>query len=178
MVKNGKKPKNKGGRPTKYDQNIAKEICQTISKTNKSLFSLCETNDHWPCMDTVYEWRLVHKEFSEMYARAKIIQADFLAEETLEIADDSSKDTIIVTDDNGREKEVADHEWINRSRLRVDTRKWITAKLVPRVYADKIYKADDEEKKTINNIDLENITPDEAYVLMQKLLAKCNGSGK
>jgi len=162
---------NKGGRPTKYNDEIAEEICRTISTTSKGLKTLCKENDHWPCLDTIFEWRLVHKEFSDLYARAKIRQADFLVEECLEIADYARRDTMTIEKD-GYEKEVCDYEWINRSRLRVDTRKWVAAKLVPRLYADKMYKGDIEEKKTIDNLDIDKLTPDESYALMQKLLAK------
>ena len=35
-------------------------------------------------------------------------------------------------------REVADNEWINRSRLRVDTRKWLMGKLAPKKYGDKV----------------------------------------
>lgn len=73
-----------------------------------------------------------------MYARAKEKQAEVLAEEILEIADDKQFDTIIKKRKNGSEYEAENHEWINRCRLRVDTRKWLLAKLAPRRYGDRI----------------------------------------
>ena len=57
-----------------------------------------------------------------------------MADETLEIADDSSHDTI--TDDEGNER--FNSEFAARSRLRVDTRKWLLSKALPKVYGDKI----------------------------------------
>lgn len=56
-----------------------------------------------------------------------------MAEDILEIADNSSQDEIETPD--GRI--VVNNEFIQRSRLRVDTRKWLMAKMKPKVYGDK-----------------------------------------
>jgi hypothetical protein len=71
---------------------------------------------------------------SEMYARARQERADLLADEIVEIADDGRNDTYV--DDEGKVR--VDHDVIARSRLRVDARKWVAAKLKPRVYGDKL----------------------------------------
>ena len=55
-----------------------------------------------------------------------------MAEEILEISDDSSQDTYL-TEQGAK----ADNEWINRSRLRVDTRKWLLSKCLHKVYGDR-----------------------------------------
>jgi hypothetical protein len=85
----------------------------------------------------VHSWINSNEEFSKNYARAKEWQADFLAEEILEIADDSSEDVVTIFVD-GRKKEVENKEFVNRSRLRVDARKWIASKLKPKKYGDVI----------------------------------------
>ncbi len=51
-----------------------------------------------------------------------------------DIADDGSND--FTKDKDG--KAVVDHEHIQRSRLRIDTRKWIASKLLPKRYGDKL----------------------------------------
>jgi hypothetical protein len=58
-----------------------------------------------------------------------------MVEEILEIADDASRDTIQT--EHGQR---ADNEWIARSRLRVDARKWLMARLAPKKYGDKMLK--------------------------------------
>lgn len=73
-------------------------------------------------------------EFSEQYARAREAQADKLAEEALTIADDGRNDTY--TDADGNVK--TDSEVIQRSKLRVDTRKWLASKMAPKKYGDKV----------------------------------------
>ena len=54
-------------------------------------------------------------------------------DDILEIADDTSQDYLI--DDHA--KMVLNNDNINRARLKIDTRKWIICKLVPRVYGNK-----------------------------------------
>jgi hypothetical protein len=71
---------------------------------------------------------------AERYARAREAQAESWADDILELADDGRKDTFL--DDKGNER--VDHDHINRSKLRVDTRKWLMAKLHPRTYGEKV----------------------------------------
>lgn len=73
-------------------------------------------------------------EFSEQYARAREAQADKLAEEALQIADDGRNDTYVDGDGNVK----TDTEVIQRSKLRVDTRKWLASKMAPKKYGDKV----------------------------------------
>ena len=66
--------------------------------------------------------------------RAREEQADKLFREIIEIADDASGDYVTTSDG----KTIVDHENIQRSRLRVDTRKWAAARLAPKKYGDHI----------------------------------------
>ncbi len=70
------------------------------------------------------------------YARACEDRADALADEIIEIADDTNFDSKIVIGKNGIETQVENTEWVNRSKLRVDSRKWLLAKLHPKKYGD------------------------------------------
>ena len=86
---------------------------------------------------TVLAWLAREPTFQERYARAKEMQADLLAEEILDIADDGSNDFMTIIK-NDVEYTVENKEWLNRSRLRVDSRKWIASKLKPKKYGDKM----------------------------------------
>lgn len=86
-----------------------------------------------PGQSTVFHWLDQDTVFQEQYVHARAKQADTFAEEIIEIADDTSRDTRIT--DNG---EQPDTEWIARSRLRVDARKWVMSKMAPKKYGDKI----------------------------------------
>ncbi|EHL31828.1 terminase small subunit-like protein [Legionella drancourtii] len=128
------KTSSKIGRPTKYNSELAEEICNVIASTSKGTKVLCKENMHWPCQDTLFAWLKKYPEFSEQYAQAKICQIELLIDEILEIADDESNDCFI--DEDG--KPVSNNSVVNRARLKIDTRKWLASKLVPKVYGNKI----------------------------------------
>jgi hypothetical protein len=125
---------NKGGRPTTYNQEIAKAICRKISTSSKGIRKICKENDGFPNPDTIFEWMLDHPEFSEQYTQAKRTQVQYLIDEIIEISDNSEKDT--TKNEDG--KTICNMEYINRCRLRIDTRKWIACKLAPKLYGDKV----------------------------------------
>ena len=127
--------KNKGGRPTKYSKELGEKICRAIATSTDSLTKICARNPDFPNREAIWGWRFDHDEFSNMYDKAKRTQADLLAEEIAEIADDDSQDKIF-NEETGRE--VCNSEYVARSRLRVETRKWIACKLLPKVYGDKV----------------------------------------
>jgi hypothetical protein len=72
------------------------------------------------------------------------LRAERMAEEILDIADDGSNDWI-EREQDGRTVIVADHEHIQRSKLRVDARKWLMAKMLPKKYGDRTTIAGDPE---------------------------------
>lgn len=121
------------GRPTKYNSEIAALVCERVATTTCGLKRMCDASDDLPDQSTVNLWRLKHPEFSDQYALAKLKQADLLAEECLEISDNVSEDTLINTDGF----EVANAAAIARARLRIDTRKWLASKLLPKQYGDR-----------------------------------------
>ncbi len=119
------------GRPSEFTQEIADRICEGIAD-GKSLRSICLAED-MPNKATVFRWLAAHTAFSDQYARAREAQADTLADELTDIADDSARD--FIQTENGP---AYNAEHVNRSRLRVDTRKWIASKLKPKKYGEKV----------------------------------------
>lgn len=117
------------GKPVTYSAELAGEICEAIASSARGLARICRENERFPAASTVYAWLEAHAEFRERYARARLRQAELLADECLDIADDASEDT--VTTARG---DVLNREWLQRSKLRVDTRKWMAAKLAPKKY--------------------------------------------
>lgn len=121
------------GRPTKYNENIADLICKRIATLPYGPNKLCDMFDDMPCEDTIYEWRHVHNAFSENYAKAKMRQAEMMAERLYEIS--SCVPTYI--DKDGVER--VDAGRVSLQRLHVDTIKWQASKLAPKVYGDKVH---------------------------------------
>lgn len=124
------------GRPSSYTQKIADEICGQLAE-GRSLRTICKADDMPSCV-TVYAWMRAHPEFLKQYTRAKEDSADALAEEMLDIADDGTNDWYEQQISEGVVLKKPDTEHINRSRLRVDTRKWIASKLKPKKYGEKL----------------------------------------
>jgi hypothetical protein len=128
-----------------FTPELAAQICVYLAE-GLSLRGV-EKQPGMPAKSTVLKWLLegeaykAHGEqahekaiFVDQYARAREVQADVLADETLDIADESTYDT--TTDENGREIVNTNH--IQRDRLRVDTRKWLAGKLRPKKYGEKL----------------------------------------
>ena len=108
---------------------------------------------------TVHNWwrrEIVHPtpEYLEMqeilaeeYEDARICMLESVVEETMRIADDSTEDVYVVKDEDGNAKELKlDRDNVNRSRLRVETRKWLLSKLAPERYGDSLKLTGDAEK--------------------------------
>lgn len=127
------------GRPSDYTLETAERICDRISE-GQSLRTICKDED-MPVKSTVFLWLSAHKEFSDRYARAREAQADALFEECLEIADDGTNDWM----ERRSEAEkgagintgwVLNGEHVQRSKLRVEQRRWAAARLAPKKYGD------------------------------------------
>lgn len=84
-------------------------------------------------------------ERKDQYTRACEDRATAIFEDIIDISDDSSQDTTVV-EKNGQTIEVENKEWVNRSKLRVDARKWILSKMNPKKYGDKIDVTSKDEK--------------------------------
>jgi hypothetical protein len=120
---------------TVYTSEIAERICNEIAE-GKSLRSVCEELDI--PRRTVRGWVLDDREgFAAQYARARELQMEAFEDELNEIADDGRNDWMTIKR-GGEYVEVPNNEVLQRSRLRVDTRKWIMSKILPKRYADTI----------------------------------------
>lgn len=120
-----------------FTAELGDEICERLV-SGESLRAICRS-DHMPSAGLVCRWLGDEDKqaFSEQYARAREAQADTLADELIDIADDGSNDWM---ERNGKDEEpgyALNGEHIQRSKLRVDTRKWIASKLKPKKYGDR-----------------------------------------
>lgn len=147
-----KKPEDKlkAGRPTLYSEKLAALVCERVATSTLGLARLCELNTDLPCKDTINVWRYKYPEFSAQYAQAKLKQADLLAEEILDIADDGTNDWMENFSDDGEAIGYKlNGEHVQRSRLRIDTRKFLAAKLLPKQYGEKPEDKKTEDKSVI-----------------------------
>lgn len=150
------KDKHPGGRPSIYTQELADLICQQLAE-GVSLRTVCKA-EGMPDASTVFSWMRTNEEFLKQYARAKQESADAMAEDILDIADDGSNDWETRTNGSGEDYEVPNNEALQRSRLRVDTRKWLMAKMKPKKYADKLDLTSDGEPLKVTVVAYANPT--------------------
>lgn len=127
-----------------YDQNKADEICALITD-GWTIRDICAL-DGMPCMKVLFRWlRENESTFGKQYERAKEEQAEIMVQEILQIADDGRNDWMDKQLKNGDVARVIDHEHVQRSRLRVEARKWAASKFKPKKYGDRLIHAGDEE---------------------------------
>lgn len=126
-----------GGKPEYWTNELKQKaieiILSKISVDKMSLRKALENRDTsiLPAPVTFLEWVSKDEQLAKQYAYACEERADAIFDEMFDIADDSSND-FEVTNDGIKVK----HEDIQRSRLRVDTRKWALSKMNPKKYGD------------------------------------------
>lgn len=141
------------GRPVTYTSGIAERICARLAD-GESLRAICRDED-MPPESTVRLWVVDDREgFAAQYARARDVGLDAMADEILEVSDDGSNDWMERQDSDG--KGVGwqlNGEHVQRSRLRVDTRKWLLSKMAPKRYGDKLqHTGPDGEGPVVVNV--------------------------
>ena len=114
----------------KFSQDLFDTICERIAG-GESLRKIA-SGPEMPSQAAVFKWLAAegNEALVEQYARAREAQADTLFDEILDIADDGRNDW--VKDQDGSERYNGDH--VQRSRLRIDSRKWMAGKLRPKKY--------------------------------------------
>ncbi len=189
------KPKGKVGAPRRYDRAaVAERVCAEL-KRGRSLESIC-AEDGMPHVGTFLEW--VDQDspagIAQDYAHAREIGYSLLAEEILAIADKTHEWVTIqeldpdgkpLFDDKGepRLKKVLmplSADVIAHKRVQIDTRKWMLAKMLPKVYGDKVtteHTGADGGPIAIAAVDLKNLS-DEELENMNRLMMKASGGGK
>lgn len=146
------------GRPTKCKKAIVDAILLRMYQ-GESVNSICKDED-MPARSTVMLWAAEDRDgFSDKYQKAMSGRALYWADEILDIADDSSNDWMERRGREGDEPSFQQNsEAVNRSRLRVDTRKWLLSKLLP-VYSDKPPEVK-ETKEVVTRIEVVTVGND------------------
>lgn len=127
------------GRPSAYTPELADRILDRL-KTGMTLNQVCRENDDFPESPTVRNWAIKNIEgFSSRYAEAREIGYLSMADDCLDIADDATNDWVRRHNERtGQSEDVFNAEHYQRSRLRLDTRKWLLSKCLPKIYGDKL----------------------------------------
>lgn len=140
-------PRNPIGSPGKYSKRIAKKICLEIATTARGIKEICEKNSEFPSAETVYGWLFKKPAFFELWSRAKVAQAELLAEQIVTIADTPKLGQITTASGKDKEgkpivKDIRIVDMVEHRRLQIEARKWMASKLMPKKYGDRLEVAD------------------------------------
>lgn len=157
------------GRPTVYTEELASEILELIA-SGRSLREICK-QENIPSRKTIHEWIQQDREsFRDRYALAKEQGCDEIADEVFDISDNASNDWMESNDpENPGYRFNVEH--VQRSRLRVDARKWYLSKIAPKKYgeASTTKITGDAENplvtKNVTSIDFTGLTTEQLRVL-------------
>ena len=118
----------------KYSKTIFKQICDRIA-TGESLRKICR-EEGYPSASAVVQWVMDDKDnCAKQYGKAREIQAHLMVEELFNIVDDDSGDVLFIKEDGTK---VINKEFVARSRLKFDARRWSISKVLPKIYGDKL----------------------------------------
>lgn len=124
------------GRPSTYSEDTAARICGELAD-GRSLRSVCR-DEGMPDKATVFRWLAAHESFRDQYARAKEESADAMVDDMIDIADDARNDWMERAGDDAGPGYLLNGEHVQRTKVRIDTRKWIASKLKPKKYGEKV----------------------------------------
>ena len=118
---------------------------------------------------TFLGWVKPDGSLADQYAQAREAMIHAIAEEVLQISD---AEPISIVDQHGISR--YDSAAVQHQRLRVDSRKWLLSKMMPKVYGDKTTQevtGANGGPLTITSLDLKNLT-DEELDNMDYLMSK------
>jgi hypothetical protein len=160
--------KRKPRSPVRYTEQLGKRICEQLAE-GKTLSSICR-GPGMPTEGAVRQWALKGGEFGDKYERARFLGYLKMADEIIDIADQSDERTV------------------NRDRLRIDARKWALSKALPKIYGDRqvVDVAVNGNIRTISDDELlriiaggrDNTEPDIEEGGRLRIAAPTNGSGE
>jgi hypothetical protein len=126
------------------NEEMEQEVLRRLSE-GEPLAVICRSDpERFPTPMSWGNWVSADEGLAIAYARAREVGFDAIAADCLNIADDKSNDTRMAGGDEN-EREVANTEWISRSKLRVETRLKLLAKWDPKRYGEKTLVGSDPE---------------------------------
>lgn len=128
---------------------IMEAVCVRVAEGELVKFA-CQAEGISP--RTVREWAVTDKDLAPLYARAREAQAHALAEQAIEIADGEDALTQLyeqaIKDEDARLESAEKNRSgiiaalrgnaVNRDRMRLDARKWLTSKIAPKLYGERL----------------------------------------
>jgi hypothetical protein len=121
--------------PSKYTKALADRVIDRLEQGGT--LKQCCRDPGMPVAQTVLNW--VTKDvdgFADRYLKAREIGYMLMADEIMEISDTQELGEETTTSEDGVTVKTAD--MIQHRKLRVDTRKWLLGKVLPKIYGPKL----------------------------------------
>lgn len=128
-------------RRIRYTPALGKAICKMMSMG----LSPIEIGRRplMPKEATIYDWASnPDHPFSQVYTRARTLWGYRLLDQTLDLADKSSSDWTTKALKSGEVVDVVNREAIERTKLRIETRKWVLEKALLQILARQPHQAE------------------------------------
>ena len=127
----------KMGRPTKYSEELANEICERVAN-GEPLRVICREEGK-PTWSTFYDWLNKYPELSALYARSRDLGTDAIAEDLLsELYEPPER---ILSEGGDR----IDSAYVSLLKARADIKLKLLSKWNPKRYGDRQILAGDKE---------------------------------
>ena len=161
----------------KYNRKQIDVILERIAN-GESIATVCATPG-MPDMRSLRRWAIADKDGLAGRLRLALeLRAHYFADEIIEIADDARNDWMAHNDPENPGYRL-NGEAVNRSRLRIDTRKWWASKMLPRVYGDRYTVEGDPNAplavSNTYNLDFTGLSRDERAVVKAILVRRLAG---
>tara|TARA_R110000751_G_scaffold114640_1_gene214015 strand:+ start:2431 stop:3015 length:585 start_codon:yes stop_codon:yes gene_type:complete len=175
----------------KHDRQAIMSALTPLLQDGYSLTAACGMVPEAPPSSQILDWISLEPALAEQYALAREAGYRMIADEILSISDENY--TMVeedVVDDAGvpvvdgdgkrlqrRVKVPLSSEGIQRNRLRIDSRKWMLSKMLPKVYGDKLqteHTGQDGGPIQLAAVDMKSLS-DEELEAMTKMMKKIEG---
>ena len=123
-----------------FNQETADKVCELLEDGKSLRVAATEVGQS---ARTILNWTKQNPEFLTQYTGAREVGYKLLADELLSISDE--KDVEVKYDGEDTRLDLSPTA-IARNRLRVDTRKWLLSKMLPKLYGDKLELSGDPDK--------------------------------
>src|ERR1044072_8664335 len=110
-------------------------ICDALT-SGRTLTSIC-ADPKFPNYQQIQRLLRCDEEFKKEFEIARDIFYMYQGDRLLDIADDSRKEYVERTKSDGTPYKVIKKEAVMRAGLRIDTRKWVLCKMLPKMYGAK-----------------------------------------
>lgn len=143
---------------SKKTEEIVLEILNRVAR-GETVTQICR-DAHMPTSSTVQKWIRTDPDFQQAFIEAREFQMNAFADQIIELADNSVGDIRLAFDKFGNIVPEVNYENVQRSKLRIDTRKWLMEKFYKKQYGKDSSSGEETKKLPSGNVTVQIMLPD------------------